>query len=221
MDNNLGFISSRFLSKKEKIIRESLRLCLCFIVASLSYSSSFSQELTNNQNNLSEFFILTGYSPNSVKLLGKTSDSQTVIVSIGLRKKLDISIGSSDLFYTASIIPLVRYHYPKRDNNGINDEAVGFGITPFGLTIKKKLNTVFSYRLSSSGGFMLMNKKFPTDKGRKLNFTFEISPEIILETKKSISLSFGYKFHHISNAQTGSENPGLDSNFLFISLTLK
>ena len=66
-----------------------------------------------------------------------------------------------------------------------------------------------------------MEATFPTDKGRRLNFTFD--PSFSIETKLTKSLSFasGYKFHHISNGQTGKENPGLDSNFIFLSLILK
>ena len=81
---------------------------------------------------------------------------------------------------------------------------------------------LFSNRLSllsgTSGGFALVNQNFPTDKGRKLNFMFDLSTSILTKLANHLSIAVGYKFHHISNANTGSQNPGIDSNFLYFSI---
>ena len=158
-----------------------------------------------------------GYSPNSILFLGKTPDTQTTFIQIGYGKKLEWEFKSLPVFYLISITPFISYDYPKRDRNGIRDVVKGFGFSPIGFGIKKQVRQNFGLSLSTAGGFMLIDERFPTDKGRRLNYTFELSPKIYLEIHPSFSLYVEYKFHHISNAQTGSENPGIDSNFILFS----
>ena len=161
--------------------------------------------------------FLAGYSPNSIIFLGKTPDTQTTLVQLTYGKRLDWEYKTLPVFYLISVTPYVHYDYPKRDRNGIRDIVTGFGFSPIGFEINKKLKKNFGLSLSTAGGFILTDKKFPTDKGRRLNYTYEFTPKMFLEIHNSVSLFLGYKFHHISNAQTGSENPGIDSNFIFFS----
>ena len=69
------------------------------------------------------------------------------------------------------------------------------------------------------GGFTIMPYTFPTDKGRRLNFNFELQSTIEQALGKQYVLSFGGAFHHISNAQTGEQNPGIDSIYLLLRLS--
>jgi len=196
-----------------KTIFKAVLLVFVLNIPSVAQEKLYNQPL--------EFRIWSGYSFNSVYLLGKTKSAQSAIVGLGVRKAIRKYDGNGILFYTADLVPYLYYNYPKRDANNQFIEHTGFGISPIGLIFQKSLNSIFSYQVGISGSFILMEEKFPTDKGRKLNFTFD--PSFTVETKlsKSLSLAGGYKFHHISNAQTGSENPGLDSNFIFLSFILK
>lgn len=184
-------------------------LCLFFIESKAQESFVF------NENRFLSLSL--GYSPNSILFLGKTPDTQTTLIQIGYGKTLDWEFKTLPVFYLISITPYISYDYPKRDRNGIRDIATGFGFSPMGFGITKQIRKHFGFSLSTAGGFILMDKVFPTDKGRKLNYTYELSPKVFLQIHQSLSLSLGYKFHHISNAQTGSENPGIDSNFIFFS----
>jgi hypothetical protein len=153
--------------------------------------------------------------------LGKTTNASSAIIGIGTRKAIRQYGDDTFLYYTADIIPYIYFDYPKRDDNDNFYQHTGFGFSPIGFLLEKPLSSIFSYQLSVSGSFILMETNFPTDKGRKLNFTFDPSLTIQTRLSKSFSFATGYKFHHISNAQTGSENPGLDSNFIFLSFILK
>jgi len=168
-----------------------------------------------------QFRLWSGYSFESIYFLGKTRKATSAIIGLGIRKPIREYAGGALLYYTADIIPYIFFNYPKRDNDNIYTKNSGFGFSPVGILFEKKINSTFSYQLGISGSFILIDDNFPTDKGRKLNFTFD--PSLTLQTNftKSISLATGYKFHHISNAQTGNENPGLDSNFLFLSFIIK
>lgn len=183
------------------------------------FDTSLAQERLKGQP--LQFRVWSGYSFHSIFFLGKTKNAQSVILGIGGRKAIRKYDNGGLLYYTADIIPYIYFDYPKRDNNDQYIEHSGFGFSPVGILFEKQLNSLFSYQLGISGSFIYMEATFPTDKGRRLNFTFD--PSFTIETKltKSLSLASGYKFHHISNGQTGKENPGLDSNFIFLSFILK
>lgn len=192
-----------------------LTIFTCFYLSGISVA----QERLKDQ--VFQFRAWSGYSFHSVYLLGKTKNAKSAIVGVGLRKAIRKYTNGGLLYYTADIIPFIYFDYPKRDNDDKFIEHTGFGFSPIGLLFEKQINSKFAYQLGLSGSFIYMEATFPTDKGRRLNFTFD--PSFSIETKLTKSLSFasGYKFHHISNGQTGKENPGLDSNFIFLSLILK
>lgn len=182
----------------------------------------FSTNVIAQFNNFSktQFKLFSGKSPHSVIFLGKTPNATSEIVTIQFRKKLSSSFKNLPIYYQAEIIPILNYTYPKRDEGGRIDNSHGFGFSPIGYGIYKPINKKLWLSVFTNGGFILLNEKFPTDKGRRLNYTFGISAETLVSLSSTWSFSLGYKFHHISNAQTGSENPGLDSNFITLSIIL-
>ncbi|GAB5408933.1 MAG: hypothetical protein BalsKO_12980 [Balneolaceae bacterium] len=167
-----------------------------------------------------EFVLVNGYSPKSIVFLGKTANASTTFVKLEYRKQTNKSFFGNPLYYQFGIIPFIEFDYPKRDEGGRSALTKGFGISPFGLGISNPISKKIDYSVYSYSGIILVDDRFPTDKGRKLNYTFSLSFDTIFKTSEYISLSLGYKFHHISNAQTGTENPGIDSNFLTISLII-
>lgn len=184
-----------------------------------SYKSTLAQEKLKKQPLQYRFWA--GYSFKSIYFLGKTSNAKSAILGLGIKKAIRKYPENGLLYFTADFIPYIYFDYPKRDENDRFVEITGFGFSPLGLIYEQSLSSVFSYQVGISVGFMLMERIFPTDKGQKLNYTFD--PSFTIETKlnKSLNLATGYKFHHISNGQTGKENPGLDSNFIFLSLIIK
>ena len=168
-----------------------------------------------------QFRVWSGYSFNSVYFLGKTTNARSAIVGIGFKTPIRKYGSDLLLYYTTDLIPYIYFDYPKRDDNDRPTELQGLGISPIGFLLEKKINNFLSYELSVSGSFILVDHEFPTDNGTKLNFTFDPSLTLQANLSESVNLSGGYKFHHISNAQTGKENPGLDSNFIFLNITIK
>lgn len=166
------------------------------------------------------FSVNLGYSPNSVKILGKTPSSITNIIQFGYQNKILRNLGSHTLYYKIIYTPYINFNYPKRDNANKMDEVSGFGFSPFGIATFKTINDQFGFGFSSNGGFILLEKNFPTNKARRLNYTMSLSSDIVYKLNELLSLSLSYKFHHISNAQTGIENPGLDSNFIQFSILI-
>ncbi|MEX0608228.1 MAG: acyloxyacyl hydrolase [Balneolaceae bacterium] len=189
----------------------------------LSTSPVHSQISSQNSAVDSENFFYTfwgGYSFNSVRFLGKTPDSQTTIFGFGFKKLLKEYPNGNQLYYSADIIPYLQYVYPKRDEAWKRTEVTGWGVSPVGFYLINPTSNYFHPFIEATGGSAYMKHTFPTDMARRLNFTFDVT----IGTKVKISgkniLTVGYKFHHISNAETGNENPGLDSNFLFLSFSI-
>ena len=192
-----------------------LKACLSLILASiLCYTNSTAQ------TKLSDRFVsfTAAYSPQSMFFLGKTPDSQTYNSYIGLGKKINPGFTSLSTYRTIGIIPFIQYHYPKRDDSNRMDVVTGFGISPLGYQFLKPINQENFLNFGIKSGIMFMEKFFPTDKARRLNYTFDLSFSLQRFVLPKTSVSLGYKFHHISNAQTGKHNPGVDSNFIFITL---
>ncbi len=160
---------------------------------------------------------IVGYSSNSVILLGKTPDTRTFYSYFGFGKKIKSPIKGVKAYVTRGVIPFLEFSYPKRDEGSRRDIVSGLGISPLGYNFVKPFK-YFDLETGIKSGLTLINKTFPTNKGRRLNYSFDIKLAIQRQLFSKSYLSLGYKFHHISNAQTGSENPGVDSNFIFFSI---
>lgn len=196
---------------------EFLKLFSCILVFVAIPSRGISQKLPPDVANIT-LRTWAGYSNQSVILLGKTPNTTTQFYSIGISKYIHSYSPNTYLFYTVDITPYIKYHYPQRDRNELKTTVNGFGISPFGLQLEHLLINRFSFLSGFSGGFAFVDQNFPTQKGRKLNFMFDLSTSILTKVANHLSVALGYKFHHISNANTGSENPGIDSNFLYFSI---
>ena len=167
----------------------------------------------------SRYIVAIGaYSPQSVYLLGKTPDTRTVFTYLGVGKQIESPLSAFTLYRTFGIIPYIKYNYSKRDRNGNPDLASGYGISPLGFEFLRSINSRTLVNTGISSGIIFMNKFFPTDKARRLNYSFDLSLSLQRFISSSTSISLGYRFHHISNAQTGKQNPGIDSNFIFFTL---
>ena len=190
----------------------SLLSVLIMIVCSCSLFAQY-------HNNIDKKFIevYSAYSPNSVVLLGTTPDTETFSTYIGFGKLINTLENGAEIYVTRGIIPFSEYVYPKRDNGNQTDIVNGYGVSPLGYQIILPKNSIELYAGISSG-IMIMNKTFPTEKGRRLNYSFDLTFGLKKAIQTNTFLSLGYRFHHISNAQTGTQNPGIDSNFLFLSI---
>ena len=183
------------------------------------FSSLFQDSVAQEISETNTFFITTnlGYSPQSVIFLGKTPDTQMKYSYVGFGKQIKSPFETITMYITGGFFPFVEFSYPKRDEGSRRDLVAGFGISPLGYSFVKSFR-FFELETGIKSGVNLINAKFPTDKGRRLNYSFDIKIALQKKILPQTYLSLGYKLHHISNAQTGKENPGVDSNILFISI---
>lgn len=106
-----------------------------------------------------------------------------------------------------------------RTGNGHRVYSCGVGGSPIGA----QANFVHFRRiepfLTSGGGFLYFNHRMFGQT--HFNFTAQLGGGLQLCTSnRHAALDLGYKYHHISNANLGARNPGMDSHMLFVGVSL-
>jgi hypothetical protein len=106
-------------------------------------------------------------------------------------------------------------------HNGTGQRVYSYGIG--GSPVGAQVNFVH-YRhvepfLTVSGGFLYFNHRM--FGATQLNFTAQLGIGVQLFTSSQrTAIDLGYKYHHISNANLGNQNPGMDSHMFFIGVSL-
>lgn len=97
--------------------------------------------------------------------------------------------------------------------------VVGAGITPFGLTTHFRHNRSVSPSIGATAGAMYFNRPTPTTRAARFNFTAAIEIGLRFRRAEAHGYLLSYRLHHISNAKTAAENPGVASHLLTIGLS--
>lgn len=93
--------------------------------------------------------------------------------------------------------------------------AYAFGLSPFGLQIAAPLASAVSLYAATAAGGLIFDRPFPTARARRVNFTLEFGGGVLVRVAREQWVRVGYKYHHLSNAYTAPENPGLDGNVFY------
>ena len=129
--------------------------------------------------------------------------------------------------YAPEVVPLlVVTGNPRlveiRDENGEGlfagdpGPVAGFAVSPLGLEYQRELSARWRYFGALAGGVVWFSRDVPVPFARSFNYTFEYGGGVLWRRTPRTSLRFGYKFHHLSNNYTATENPGLDGHvFMF------
>ena len=92
----------------------------------------------------------------------------------------------------------------------------GFGLEPVGFDFNFRRRHRFQPVVGINGGLAIFRRDVPVSNSNSFNFTFSLRGGMQIFTSQSQSVTIGYRFHHISNANTGNPfNPGIDSNFIY------
>ena len=89
--------------------------------------------------------------------------------------------------------------------------TVGQAMSPLGLRWslfpRRKLQLTFVAHV----GYMYSTRPVPDSFSGSFNFTFDVGPGIELYRSRTKSLRLEYRYHHISNHNSATENPGIDN----------
>jgi opacity protein-like surface antigen len=71
--------------------------------------------------------------------------------------------------------------------------------------------------LVAHGGYMYSTQPIPTQNAGSFNFTFDFGAGLELYRTGTRSIRIEYRFHHLSNHNTASFNPGVDNGMIQVS----
>ena len=161
---------------------------------------------------------------------GETPDRR--LVQAGVRARRVIARGPRlRLSYTFDAIPLSLLTQPVggewvRSSTGpdtlrIPDDApkrwvYGAGVVPVGFDATLRPASQARPFLHLGGGTVWFSRAVPHRLAERVNFTFEAALGVEADLAMG-SVSVGYRFHHLSNANIAPVNPGVDAHMLFLA----
>ncbi|MES2391088.1 MAG: acyloxyacyl hydrolase [Acidobacteriota bacterium] len=115
---------------------------------------------------------------------------------------------------TGTTVPVETYTYSSVCTH---PWTYGGGISPLGQTVnffpKRRLQPMFM----GNAGFVAFDKVTPSNNATMFNFSFEVGVGFQYFTRPGRAVTVDYRYHHISNAYRGQQNPGVDSGLLKVT----
>lgn len=120
-----------------------------------------------------------------------------------------------EVVYDSGITALARRYTRKTKVVHEHVTAYAAGLSPFGLQIAVPVGSAVSVYGATAAGGLIFDRPFPTPQARRVNFTLEFGGGVLVRVGHERWMRVGYKYHHLSNAYTAPENPGLDGNVFY------
>ena len=167
-----------------------------------------------------EFGFSAGFSPVSTHGIGTIDGQQLVQVGLDFGFVL-YRWENVYLKYKVSLIPVAFVRGDQATLQLRRDRTVyGGGADPVGLQFNFRRYRRLEPFLAVTGGFLYFAEQVPVTDSSRYNFTFSGGGGGEYRVGRH-SVLFGYRYHHISNKNTGIENPGIDSHILFAGVSFK
>jgi hypothetical protein len=160
-----------------------------------------------------EFGLWAGGSPDSARIFGNVEDRKLLLFALRYGRVL-AAWESVSLEYTLDIFPAAVVFEPDHVRRG-GSTIYGAGLSPLGFKVNFGQQSWVKPFVAASVGFLYFEDEVPVPRSSRFNFTPELGlgVQFFLAPKRAVTL--GYKLHHISNANTGRSNPGMDSHVFY------
>ena len=169
--------------------------------------------------------LFAGYSPTTSTLIGTATDRKLAVVGASYGYRCWIW-GQASLSYTATALPAAILRQPRESGLVGPDRArgqgphwvYGFAAAPVGFTLELERNHRIYPFLETVEGVIASTEPIPEygPNATGLNFLFDLGGGIRWNAGGRGSVVLGYRFLHISNANTTDFNPGLDNNVFYL-----
>lgn len=202
--------------KPAKFFASNLLICIFLIGLPLSHATDPVGLTTETDLKIG---ITTIYSPDSFAAWGKIENSS----SFSLRGQIwytSLSYKRFNARLGSELILTQRLNYPLNGVSGPKDHRTGIGIIPLNITVPiTSSRKVDPFTFFSAGGLFL-NEKLPDVSGASFNYLLNIGAGLELPFIQNSRIQVGYSIQHMSNANTGEQNPGIDSHMFFMTVLL-
>jgi Lipid A 3-O-deacylase (PagL) len=164
-----------------------------------------------------EFGLWAGGSPDSSRIFGNTEDRKLLLFALRYGRVLAAWDWVS-LEYTLDIFPAAVVFEPDRVRRG-SSSIYGAGLSPLGFKLNFAQQSWIQPFVAASVGFLYFEDDIPVPDSSRFNFTpeFGLGVQFFLAPKKLLTV--GYKLHHMSNANTSRNNPGMDSHVIYVGFS--
>ena len=187
-------------------------------------SQSTSEGIQKRDN---EWGVWGGISFDAPTLIGKTPSAR--FGNIGLRYGRVLAASKSVAFeWTIDAIPLAILSNERLFVVTSTPFVIGStrkavyaaGAAPIGLKFNFRRNRRVQPFGQATGGFLYFAEQVPITNASQFNFTFDFSGGVQIVNSNRRSFTVGYKYHHISNGNTGTFNPGVDVQMVFAGFSI-
>src|SRR5215472_6782171 len=169
-----------------------------------------------------ELRAVVGYSPNSNLVIGVSPNRELYFTALEYEHSIR-QFWKTTLNYYGGIVPFMAVHHPAESINGVSFPAAtnwGGGAEPIGFAWNFRTASHFQPILETAGGVVYFNDQVPIADSSQFNFMFHFGAGIEFYGRSGHFLTIGYRYQHISNANTGHFNPGIDSNLIYIAVPI-
>jgi hypothetical protein len=94
----------------------------------------------------------------------------------------------------------------------------GAGVAPVGLQLYTLSARPVRLFVGSTVGTIWFTRDTPVPDARRFNISAEVGGGAEMLSRDGRALVVGYKFQHLSNAQTARRNPGFDTHLLYVGV---
>jgi len=157
-----------------------------------------------------EFGLWAGGSPGST---GNIEDRQLFLFALRYGRVL-AAWESVSLEYTLDIFPAAVVFEPGHVRRG-SSTIYGAGLSPLGFKVNFAQQSWIQPFVAASLGFLYFQHDVPVPHSSRFNFTPEVGLGVEFFLAPQRALTLGYKFHHISSAGIGDDNPGMNSHVIY------
>jgi len=125
--------------------------------------------------------------------------------------------------YLFEIIPVsfaIDNEVLKRDGKDGRTDTYGFGIQPAGFRFIFRAHKRLKPYVQTGAGFIFTNKPIPVPESLTYNFIGDFGGGVMYSFTRKRTVSFGYRYFHISNMNIGKINPGYNANIFYLGYSL-
>lgn len=194
----------------------SFLLCILLLNADNGYASDPIGLTAESNLNIG---ITTIYSPDSFSGWGKIENSSAYSIR-GQVWHSRVSFKNIQARLGSELIITHRLNYPVNGVDGPKDQRTGFGIIPLNLMVPLNTSSKINPFTFFSAGGIFLNDKLPIGDGASFNYLLNIGAGVELPLIQGSKIQLGYSIQHMSNANTGDQNPGIDSHMIFMTILL-
>jgi len=124
--------------------------------------------------------------------------------------------------YSPEVTALAMLDWPTPDNPNSLDKrkrSYGSGVSPVGFRASFYPQSRVQPFLSTNGGFIYFMDRVLSPQGSQFMYTIDFGGGLQIFRKERQTVTIGYRYQHLSNANISLHNPGTDANTFYVAVS--